>query len=56
MARVLGGLIQSFPDEQIDNLLYDYIEKMPGVEGKLTEEMLSIIKNKAATEEYSKSE
>ena len=56
MARVLGGLIQSFPDEQIDNLLYDYIEKMPGIEGKLTEEMLSIIKNKAITEEYSKSE
>ena len=56
MARVLGGLIQSFPDEQIDNLLYDYIEKMPGIEGKLTEEMLSVIKNKAVTEEYSKSE
>ena len=56
MARVLGGLIQSFPDEQIDNLLYDYIEKMPGIEGKLTEEMLSIIKSKAVTEEYSKSE
>ena len=48
--------MQSFPDEQIDNLLYDYIEKMPGVEGKLTEEMLSTIKAKAVTEEYSKSE
>ena len=29
---------------------------MPGIEGKLTEEMLNTIKIKAATEEYSKSE
>ena len=56
LAKVLGGLLQSFPDESIDSLLYEYIEKMPGIEGKLTEEVLNTIKAKASTEEYSKSE
>ena len=56
LAKILGGLIQSFPDEHVDNLLYDYLEKMPGVESKLTNEMLNAIRARAMTEEYSKSE
>ena len=48
--------MQSFPEETMDNLLHDYIDKMPGIEGKLTEEMFSTIRLKASREEYSKSE
>ena len=56
LVKVLGGLMQSFPDESMDNLLHDYIDKMPGIEGKLTEEMFNTIRLKASREEYSKSE
>lgn len=48
--------MQSFPDEPMDNLLHDYIDKMPGIEGKLTDEMFNTIRLKASREEYSKSE
>ena len=56
LAKVLGGLIQNFPDEHVDNLLYDYLEKMPGIESKLTLEMLNAVRARAMTDEYSKSE
>ena len=36
--------------------MHDYIDKMPGIQGKLTESMFSNVKSKALSEEYSKSE
>jgi len=37
LVQLLKGLLQSFPDFSVEQLMLDYIEPMPGIQGKLTD-------------------
>ena len=38
LIKLLQGLIQSFPELTAEQLMYEYIESIPGIAGKLSDE------------------